>query len=365
MSAPIPGDRRLTPSEAALLVIAAVTLIAALRVAAEVLLPIALALLLGFSLSPIVGVLHRYRVPRFLGAGVVTLALLAALALLGYGLRDQAGNFMHQLPLAAQKVKALLIHHKAEPVKQLQRAAGEIEQATRGAPAGPGKAGTPVQVVPAPRAWADLLWPGTKGVALVAAQAAVVFFLLYFFLTYADLYKRKLVRIAGPSLHRRRVTMEIVDEIHRQIERFMFAQLLGGILVAAALWLCYRLIGLDNAAMWGVVSGVFKLLPYLGPIVTTAAATVAAFVQFDSVSQATTVAAVTLIVTNLEGNLLIPWLTGKMAHMNGAVVFVSLLFWGWVWGALGVLLAVPIMMVIKVICDRVESLRAVGELLGE
>ncbi len=354
----------LSPRDLAVAIIAIILTIAALRYAAEVILPIALSALVSFSLTPIVNALQRYHLPRFIGATLVTLALLAALVGLAYSLRGEVNDLIDKIPTAVQKAKQRLRAQGNDgAVGRIQRAAGEIQRATNEPLTPNAPAPKPAPAVQ-PNSLGNYLWLGTKNTASLVGQIAIVFFLIYFFLSYGDLYKRKLIHIAGPSLQRRRVTLEIIDEIHQQIERFLFAQLIGGIVIAVALWLTYWWIGLQNAAAWGVISGVLKLLPYLGPVISTAAVTLAAFVQFDDGSQAVLVAVVTLIITNLEGNLLLPWLTGKMMHMNGAAIFVSLLFWGWVWGAWGVLLAVPIMMIVKVVCDRVDSLKPLGELLG-
>lgn len=352
--------------DTALVIIATVITIGGLRYAEEVLLPIALSAMISFSLTPIVNTLQRYRIPRFLGAALLTLSLFGALAGLAYALRGEVNNLIDQIPQAVQKAKqALKAQGDGGAVNRIQKAAGELERATSEPIAPQANQPNPrVQVVQPQSQTSTYLWLGTKGTASIVGQIAIVFFLIYFFLSYGDFYKRKLVHIAGPSLERRRVTVEILNEIHGQIERFLFAQLIGGVIIAVALWLAYWALGLNNAAAWGVISGVMKLLPYIGPVITTAAVTLVAFVQFDNMSQIVLVAAVTLIVTNIEGNLLLPWLTGKMMHMNGAAIFVSLLFWGWVWGAWGVLLAVPLMMVVKVVCDRVESLKPIGELLG-
>lgn len=358
--------RAMTVGDAAQIIVATMAVIAGLRYAEEVLLPIALSAMISFSLTPIVNTMQRYRLPRFLGAAIMTLSLLGALVGLGYALGGEVNSLIDQVPQAVRKAQqALKAQGDAGAVNRIQKAAGELERATSEPitpPAAPAK--RPVQVMQPHVQTSSYLWLGTKSTASAVGQVAIVFFLIYFFLSYGDFYKRKLVHIAGPSLERRRVTVEIIDKIHAQIERFLFAQLIGGVIIAIVLWLAYWSMGLSNAAAWGVISGVMKLLPYIGPIITTAAVTFVAFVQFDDISRMFLVAAITLIVTNIEGNLLLPWLTGKMMHMNGAAIFLSLLFWGWVWGAWGVLLAVPIMMVVKVVCDRVESLKPIGDLLG-
>jgi predicted PurR-regulated permease PerM len=123
--------------------------------------------------------------------------------------------------------------------------------------------------------------------------------------------------------------------------------------------------GLGQAGLWGVLAGALNVVPYLGPTVLTAGVTLTAFLQFGTVQMALLAGGVSVAVGVLEGYLLTPWLTGRAARMNAVAVFLGLLFWGWVWGVAGLLLAVPLVMVIKSVCDRVEELRPIGELLGE
>jgi len=135
--------------------------------------------------------------------------------------------------------------------------------------------------------------------------------------------------------------------------------------VAIGTWLAFRYLGLEQAAAWGVLAGVFNSIPYFGPVLVTGGTAVVGFLQFGSLEMAAVVAGASLLVTSLEGFLLTPWLTSRAARMNAVAVFVGLLFWGWVWNVWGMLLAVPMLMVVKTICDHVEDLKGVGELLGE
>ena len=117
--------------------------------------------------------------------------------------------------------------------------------------------------------------------------------------------------------------------------------------------------------MWGVLAGVFNSIPYLGPVVVTGATAAVAFIQFGSIRMAVFIGSLALGITSLEGYLLTPWLTSRAARMNAVAIFIGLLFWGWVWNVWGMLLAVPMLMVLKAMCDHVDDFKAVGELLGE
>ncbi|HYF21566.1 MAG TPA: AI-2E family transporter, partial [Ramlibacter sp.] len=128
--------------------------------------------------------------------------------------------------------------------------------------------------------------------------------------------------------------------------------------------LAFAWIGLAHAAVWGVAAGVLNLVPYVGSIVVTVGAMLIAFMQFGDLNTALGVGAVSLLINTLEGYLLVPWVTSRASRMNAVAVFVGVLAWGWLWGVWGLLLGIPIMMVIKAVCDRVDHLKPVGELLG-
>jgi predicted PurR-regulated permease PerM len=220
-------------------------------------------------------------------------------------------------------------------------------------------------VEPPPFSMGNYLMWGSIGIATAVGQIVLILFLAYFLLASGDLYRRKLVKIAGPSLTQKKITIQILSEIDRQIETFLLVQVFTSSVVAIATWLAFRAMGMQQAAVWGIVAGVFNSIPYFGPVLVTGATAGIAFLQFGNIHMAVLVGAVALVITTLEGFLLTPWLTSRTARMNAVAVFIGLLFWGWVWNVWGMLLAVPMMMVIKAVCDHVEDLNAFGELLGE
>ncbi len=157
----------------------------------------------------------------------------------------------------------------------------------------------------------------------------------------------------------------MLDEIGVQIQRFLFVQLVTCTAVGVASWLAFRALGLQHAGVWGLAAGVFNSIPYFGPLVVTGAVAAASFVQTGAVTQAAAVAGASLVITSIEGMLLTPWLVGRASRMNEVAVFIGLIFWSWMWGIVGMLLAVPMLAATKAVCDRVEDLRPVGELLGD
>jgi predicted PurR-regulated permease PerM len=210
----------------------------------------------------------------------------------------------------------------------------------------------------------EYLWMGTMSAFGFAGQLTMVLFLSYFVLVSGDTFRRKLVKISGPTLSKKKITLRVLDEITDQIQRYLLVQVFTSILVGVATWLAFLWIGLEHAAIWGIAAGVFNTVPYLGPVIVSGGTALVAFLQFGTIGMAVLVAGISLVITSLEGYLLTPWLIGRASRMNPVVVFVAVLFWGWLWGVWGLLLGVPIIMIIKAICDRVEGLEPIGELLG-
>jgi len=286
-----------------------------------------------------------------------------------YGLRDQATQLLDSLPDAARRLRETVQSKSATPaaLTKVQQAATEIQKTATAAaaPAQPPGGAARVQVQEPVIRVSDYLWWGSVGLAGFAVQSTVILFLVFFLLASGDLYKRKLVRIAGPSYYEKRLTVEILHDIDRQIEQFLLMQLLACALVGIATWLALFWLGVHQAAIWGIIAGVMRSIPYIGPAAVTACLAVVGFLQFGTLEMAFYVAAVSLVITSVEGMLVLPAMMGKAAKMNQIAIFVGLLVWGWIWGIWGTILAVPMLMVIKTACDHIDGLQAIGELLGE
>jgi len=251
----------------------------------------------------------------------------------------------------------------AEPgaVEKVQQAADELTGAEK--PSAP-KGVTRVQIEEPGFQASTLLWSTSIGVASAANQLIMVLFLTYFMLLSDQLFKRKLVEIVG-TLSQKKVTVTVLEDIARQIEQFLIIQLATSSVVAVVTGVALWAMGLQQAALWGLLAGIFNSIPYYGPLLVTGGLAIVGFLQFGTIGMTIAVAGVSLLITTLEGLLLTPTLMGRAASMNQVAVFAGLLFWSWAWGIWGLLLAVPMMMVIKVICDDVEPLQPVGHLLGD
>jgi predicted PurR-regulated permease PerM len=352
----------------ALTVLAVLAIVLVLQYAQAMVIPIVLGVLISYALEPMVAWLTRWRVPRPLAAAIVLVAVVAMGGWLLYGLRSQANEIVEQLPQAATRLRQMVERDRpttATAIQQVQKAAAELGKAADAA--APPSSPTGVQRVQVESPRLDIsqyvLW-GSIGVLGAIGQLVLILFLVYFLLAAGDLYRRKLVRI-GPSLAKKKLTLEILREIDRQIEAFLAVQLFTSTIVAVATWLAFLALGVQQAALWGLLAGIFNSIPYFGPVLVTGCTAVVGFLQFGNIHMAVLVAGASLVITSLEGFLLTPWLTSRAARMNAVAIFIGLLFWGWVWNVWGMLLAVPMLMVIKAVCDHVEELKPIGELLGE
>jgi predicted PurR-regulated permease PerM len=191
-----------------------------------------------------------------------------------------------------------------------------------------------------------------------------VLLLTYFLLASGAHFRRKLLQLVGPSLTRKKDAVRILDEIDTQVQRYLLAILASNALLALCTWLAFLWLGVEQAGAWGVAAGVLHFIPYLGPALIVIASGVAAFLQTGSLLFAFTVAAVSMAVAGVIGFAFLTWLQSRFARVNTAVLFIALLFFGWLWGVWGLLLGAPIVAIAKVVFDRVESLKPAGEMLG-
>jgi predicted PurR-regulated permease PerM len=286
-------------------------------------------------------------------------------------LRYQAADVIDGLPNAIANVRTRIQDWQSKKnspstLGKLQEAAKEIEKTTAAATDQPLARGVQkVQIAENPFRLADYLWSGSLGLVGFASDAVMVMFLVFFLLASGDLFKRKLVRVTGNRLSEKRTTVETLNEINQQIERFLLIQMMTSIGVAVCMAIALWLFGFQQPAFWGAVAGVMSSIPFIGPVFMTVAVVLVALLQFGSIAIAAEVALIPIIIFSVEGLLVKPAIMGKAGHINGAAMFIGLLFWSWTWGFIGMLVAVPLMMVLKSISTRVEGLHAIGELLDE
>ena len=352
-----------------LAVLATLATVFMLRWASAVFIPVMVGLLFSYGLSPVVDWLARRRIPRALSAAVLVLGIVSGAGATVYSLSDDAGKLVESLPMATQKLRQsirLMQGKQDTTLTTVQKAASQLEQAAEDSSrAAPVDRGVQRVQIEKPRfSVRDYLWTGTIGLLAMLGQVGMVALITFFLMASGDTFRRKLVKLAGPTLSRKKVTLQALNEIHDQIQRYLLVQIFTSGVVGVATWLCFLAIGLEQAAVWGIAAGVLNLVPYLGNVIITAGSAMVGFLQFGSLEMAFLVAGISLVINSIEGFLLMPWLTSRASKMNPVAIFVGVLAWGWLWGAWGLLLGVPILMVIKAICDRVEDLKPIGEFLG-
>ena len=361
----------------ALGIIATVAFVWALQWSEKFLVPLLLGVFIAYTLSPVVAWLERWHIQRAIGATLVTVAIVAALAGVLYRVQGEIVSIVDELPALTHKVTKLLTDNttgQPSRIQQVQAAAAEFEKAAanvgasgdaeaarraaarRAAPAAAPAAGFKVM---------DWVLAGSMGLVTFISQATMVVFLVFFLLLAGDTFKRKLVKLTGPSLTRKKVTVHILDDINTSIQAYMFMLLVTNGLLALLMWLALSAIGLENAGAWAIFAGLMHIMPYFGPLLITTATGAVAFMQFESLRMVLLVTGASMAIATLVGTVVATWMTGRIARMNPAAVFVSLLFWGWLWGVWGLLLGVPVVVIVKVVAERVEGMEVLAELLGE
>ena len=356
----------------ALNVLAALAILFALKVASEICVPLLLGLMLSYSLNPLVNRLGQLRLPRPLAAALLLIGIVSGVVSIAYNLSDAAIALIETLPAAAQKLRRSIDSQNGSgptgAIESMQKAATELERSSSNSASGAAPAPrevTKVQIEKARFNIKEYLWPSALGLAAAAGQVSVVLLLAFFLLATGDTFRRKMVKLAGPGFGQKKLTLQAIEEIDQQIQRYLLVQLFTSVLVGVATWLAFLWVGVDNAAVWGVVSFALNFIPYVGSIVFTGSAALMGYVQFSSIEMGFLIGGVSLFINSIEGFLLTPWLAGKASRMNPVAVFVGVLAWGWILGIWGLFLGVPILLAIKAVCDRIEALTPVGELLGE
>lgn len=348
---------------AALAVLAALAGVATLKLAAEVLIPITLSVSLSYVLMPLVLGMKRYlRLPEPLGAALALSLVVALFAFTAAALQPRAANLLDTIPKATQRLGRLLHStalDKTSAIRKLTTAADALERAATSGGTPPGE---PPASAPVPNL-RDHLLSATGATLKGVGEAVVVLALSYFLLISGHAFKRKLVRISGESLRQKKVTVQILDEIDQQIQRYLLIQLGTSAMVGVGTGLAFALIGLDNAMFWGVAAAVLHLVPYIGSTFVVALSAMFAYLQFNSLQTALLVGGAALAIAGVIGLGVVPWLTERVGRINAVATFVTLLVWDWLWGVPGLLLGIPIMMAAMAVCERVDNLHTFAELL--
>ncbi len=359
--------RRWGARDIALVVLATIAVFAALRYAADFLIPVVAGVLLAYALEPLVARLCKARVPRTLAATLVLASLAGAVAGTAWWLRNDAAAVVADLPEAARKLRWAMAGQGVTPLQHVREAAKELEKAAAEASgaADEPKAAAPAPKAPEPSPLNDQLKTHGAAVVTVASQLAVAATLALFLLAAGDTFRRKIVRLVGPSLSKRRVTVEILDEIDVQVQRYLLVMLVTNIAIALACWGAFVWLGLERAALWATLTGVLHFIPYVGGLLAMILVAAAALIETGSLATTLWAVGATFAIFVALGMGFNTWLQGRACKMNPVAVFVAVLLFGWLWGGWGLLLGAPLAAIAKTVADRVEPLYPFGDLLGE
>ncbi len=338
------------------IVLCVIAVIWVLNFAQAILIPVAMSIVMYLLLRPAVRWLQRRRIPESAGAALCLIVVGAAIVVGILPLIGPARQWLEHLPEhlrnADRKLKVI-----REQVGQLSEIRTRLEDLTAG-----NDKGRPMTVaVQQPELTNSTMMLSTTGNTL--GMLLVVIVLTYFLLTSGDQLINRVLSIL-PTFHEKRQAVELIHEVQRGISSYLVTitviNIGLGIVVAAALW-C---LGVPNPGVWGLMTAIFNYVPFVGQGVTGLLIGLASLLSFDSVSYALFVPVVFYFIAAIEGNLITPALVGRHMSLNPIIVLVSLLFWGWMWGIAGAALAVPILAMTKISCDRFDGTRSIGVLLG-
>jgi predicted PurR-regulated permease PerM len=338
----------------ALLLLAVLAVLYTLHIAQSFILPIVLAILLNLLLSPLVLLLRKYlRIPEPLGAGLVIVVFLGVMVFGAYRLAPAASAWIARAPESMATLQRK-IQPLRKPVEKVSQAAEKVEEATDL------DKKTPQVEIKGPSITSQVF----GGTTALLSTVMVIIFLTYFLLASGDLFLQKLVGVL-PQLKDKKTAVRIVRDTQTQISLYLVTTTIINAGVGIATGIALALVGMPNPVLWGVVAALLNFVPYIGGLVNTVILTLAAFLAFDDPSQALLAPVVFTVINILEGNLITPMVLGRRMRLNTVAVFIGLIFWWYLWGIPGAILAVPMMATIKIACDHIAALAPVGEFLAE
>jgi predicted PurR-regulated permease PerM len=321
----------------------------------SLLLPIVLALLLSYLLRPIVRGLAKISISSHLGSALLLLSLVGAFTYSLSFLAAPAAGWIDKAPYSLHQLQQKLLPLK-RPIEKVAKASGAIENLTATAPLQE----KPQTVEVKQHTITDTLMVQTPELVI---STLTMLILLYFLLAYDGIFLAKVIKLM-PTLADKKRAVTIAHEIEGQVSKYLFTVTIINCCLGAAVGLTVGALGLPNPAMWGAMVAILNFIPYLGALTGIVCMTLGAVLSFDSFSYALLFPACYLVLASLEGNFITPMVMGRSLTLNPVLVLLSLMFWGWIWGIVGVILAVPILAAFKIFCSHIEPMEPLAEFLS-
>jgi predicted PurR-regulated permease PerM len=322
--------------------------------ARTLILPFILALLLNFLLRPVVRALAKINIPEFAGAALVLVALLGSA---GYGvmkLSGPAAEWINKAPESLHQIESK-VGFLRRPLEGVNDAVEELKSIAR-----MGAEKKPEVEIRAPGI-TDAVLTGTRE---VIAKSSVMFILLYFLLASGDLFLRKLIKLF-PTLHKKKEIVRITREVEHHTSRYLYTVTVINILMGVSIGVGMYLIGLPNPLLWGVMAGFLVFLPYIGPLIGISIVTLVAFLTFPNFGRILLAPGIYIALEIIQGQIVTPMVLGLRFTLNPVAIFIWLIFWAWMWGIVGAMLAFPMLTTFKILCDHIRPLAPIGEFLGK
>jgi predicted PurR-regulated permease PerM len=330
--------------------------------AKSLLIPLGFAVFLTVCLSPAVRLLRRIRVPQAIGAAIVLIVISSLLAVLAEQTRGQVVQVVDELPTAARHLRHEIdqalnnpgsMAHRLKVLVDLPYGAESLSSHAMKT--------TPPQVQAIQTTLAQDTWQFLS----LTGEIAAILFLIYLMLAAGGSLRNRIAHMHFIPVHTRECIRLTFLEVTRSLHQYLVCLVLTNALLGIAVWGAFALLGVHYAGAWGFAAAVLHFIPYVGPIAIAVGSTVFAAVQFDSLVHGMMIGGVTVLLSTLICVVLQTWLTGRSVRMNTVAVFVSLLFWSWIWGLPGLVLAIPIMIVIKAICSQIPQMEWFDALLAQ
>ncbi|HEX9242579.1 MAG TPA: AI-2E family transporter [Anaeromyxobacter sp.] len=315
--------------------------------------PCVVALVLAFTVHPLVAFLERRRVPHLLAALLGTLVATGVIALVFVVLYGRIQDLAGELPAYQDRLREVWagvtrrVLHLSEQTRQL------------GPPRQPGTVRLEENVP-----WTSLLLGTAQGALALAAAATVSVFVLYFALAEGPRLRQKFLAHAGRDLESRTRAVAALEELHRDVSQYMWNRILLNGLLGIVTWACFAP-WLDHAVVWGLTTAILHFVPYVGPAIGLAFPVLMALLQYGTLAHALLAGGVYLALVAAQGNVVDPIFLGKQLRLSALVVFVGSLFFFWLWGPVGLFVAVPVLSTLRIVCKYVPRLGAIADFLAE